>query len=222
MKLFSAIYNLLLGMKTTSKHLFRHAITLQYPEEKWPMPERSRGIVVLLSDKETGELNCTSCLLCMKVCPSAAIKIEQHRDEETKKRILDEFIVDHTICCFCGLCQDTCNFAAIKLAPKYEFSTLTKEDLIWNKDKLQEMGRDVPYEKPVKKKKPVAEKTAKTDHKPEEKPDIKGDPGPTEVGPEIEEAANPAGTEMKKPEEKPADESDDPKADISKSGEETK
>ena len=40
------------------------------------MPERSRGVVVLLSDKETGDLNCTMCMLCMRVCPTAAIQIE--------------------------------------------------------------------------------------------------------------------------------------------------
>jgi NADH-quinone oxidoreductase subunit I len=165
-ELVEALKNLVIGLLTTGKHLGRHAVTLQYPTQKWQMPERSRGIVVLLSDKETGELNCTACMLCMRACPSAAIKIEQHRDEETKKRVLDEFIVDNTICCFCGLCEEACNFAAVKLATKYEFSTLNKEDLIWNKAKLQEVGRDVPYEKPVKKKaapKPAAGKTAKPD-----------------------------------------------------------
>lgn len=179
------------------------------------MPERSRGVVVLLSDTETGELNCTACMLCMRACPSAAIKIEQHRDEETKKRILDEFIVDNSICCFCGLCQDACNFAAIKLAPKYEFSTINKEDLIWKTDKLQEMGRDVPYEKPKKKApvKPAAQKpvekpaavttekvasgespTEKTDEKVETTPALNKDtsePKSSEKKPVMEKAVNP-------------------------------
>lgn len=168
-KLVDAIKNLVIGLFTTGKHLGRHAVTLQYPKEKWQeMPERSRGIVVLLSDKETGKLNCTVCMLCQRACPTAAIRIEFEKVE--KKRVLKDFIVDNTICCFCGLCEDTCNFAAIKMAPKYEFSTLSKEDLIWHRDKLQEMGRDVPYEKPVRKKKAVAkkpaEKTAGTAAKP--------------------------------------------------------
>ncbi len=216
-KVIEGLYNLLLGIRTTSKHLGRHAVTLQYPTERWPMPERSRGVVVLLSDTETGELNCTVCMLCMRACPSAAIKIEQHRDEETKKRILDEFIVDNSICCFCGLCQDACNFAAIKLAPKYEFSTINKKDLIWKKDKLQEMGRDVPYEKPKKKapakpveKKPVdkpattsTEKVA-SNESPAEDTKLKaeanselvkdtGAPKSLEAKPAVEKAMNPEG-----------------------------
>ncbi|MFH2034941.1 MAG: hypothetical protein ABIJ45_00945 [Candidatus Zixiibacteriota bacterium] len=150
-KLLSGIYNLVLGMITTSKHLTRKSVTLQYPTEKWEMPERSRGIVVLLSDKETGELNCTTCLLCMRACPCAAIRIENHKDEETKKRILDDFIVDHTICCYCGLCEEACNFAAIKLATKYEHSVYNPEELVHHTKQLQDLGRDVPYEKPVRK-----------------------------------------------------------------------
>jgi len=147
------IKNLFVGLITTAKHLPRKEVTIQYPTERWPMPERSRGIVVLLSDKETGELNCTTCLLCERACPSSAIKIIYEKDEK-KKRHLKDFIVDHTLCCFCGLCEESCNFAAIKMAGKYEFSTWNKEDLIWHTDKLQEVGLDVPYEPRKKKKKP--------------------------------------------------------------------
>ncbi len=117
------------------------------------MPERSRGIVVLLSDKETGELNCTSCLLCMQACPTAAIRIDAPRGED-KKRVLKSFVIDFGICCFCGLCEEACNFCAIKMTPKYEFSTLTSGELIWDMKKLQEVGRDVDYVDTRKKKAP--------------------------------------------------------------------
>jgi NADH-quinone oxidoreductase subunit I len=157
--LFKDIKNLLIGMRITGKHLGRHAITVQYPEEKWTMPERSRGIVVLLSDKETGELNCTSCLLCARACPTGAIIIDAPRDE-AKKRHLKDFTIDFGLCCFCGLCEETCNFSAIKMAAKYEFSTVSKEDLVWHTDKLQEIGRDVPYVDTRKKKVPVVAKPA--------------------------------------------------------------
>ena len=152
----SGIYNLFLGMFTTGKHLGRHAITLQYPKERWPMPERSRGMVVLLTDHETGKLNCTACLLCMRACPVGAIEIDSFRDEK-KKRHLKGFIVNYHMCCLCGLCEESCNFAAIKLAPKYEFPEFDSSNLIWDCKKLTEMGFDVPYEKPVRKK-PVAKK----------------------------------------------------------------
>lgn len=163
-KLLSGIKNLVVGLFTTGKHLGRHAVTVQYPTEKWTMPERSRGIVVLLSDKETGELNCTVCMLCMRACPTAAIDIQYDKDEKGK-RILKDFVVDQGLCCFCGLCEEACNFAALKMATKYEFSTLNKEDLVWHTDKLQEVGRDVPYEKPERKK-PEAKPAAKPAPKP--------------------------------------------------------
>jgi len=159
MGVWKDIKNLFIGMRITSKHLGRHAITIQYPEEKWTMPERSRGIVILLSDKETGELNCTACMLCQKACPTGAIIIDAPRDE-AKKRHLKGFVVDHGLCCFCGLCEEACNFCAIKMATKYEFSTVTKEDLVWDAKKLQEMGRDVPYVDTRKKKVAPAAKPA--------------------------------------------------------------
>ena len=158
---FKGIRELVRGLQITSKHLGRHAITIQYPEERWTMPERSRGIVVLLSDKETGELNCTACMLSETACPTAAIRIDAPRDEK-KKRHLKQFIVDHGLCCFCGLCEEACNFSALKMATKYEFSSESKEELVWDVKKLQEIGRDVPYIDTRKKKKEAAkEKVSK-------------------------------------------------------------
>jgi NADH-quinone oxidoreductase subunit I len=168
-KLVDAIKNLFVGLFTTGKHLPRRHVTLQYPTERWNMPERSRGIVVLLSDKETGELNCTTCLLCARACPSGAITIDYEKDEK-KKRHLKDFIVNNALCCYCGLCEEACNFTALKLATKYEFSNLDKESLIWHTDKLQEVGRDVPYEKKVRKK-PAAKAAPKKPATPGGKPE---------------------------------------------------
>ena len=153
-------WNLLVGLKTTGKYLPKKSVTLQYPDERWPMPERSRGVVVLLSDPETGKLNCNACQVCMKQCPVNAIYVEQIKDPETKKRYPGEFKIDNTICCFCGICEEVCNFDAIKLTGKYEFSVFDKQELIYDKDKLQEIGRDVKYT-PKKKKKREAGKQEK-------------------------------------------------------------
>ena len=174
-EIFKGIWNLLVGLKTTGKYLTTKAVTLQYPDEKWPMPERSRGVVVLLSDLETGELNCNACLVCSKQCPVSAINIEQIKDPETKKRYPGSFTIDNTICCFCGICEEVCNFDAIKMTGKYEFSVFSKEELIYDMNRLQELGRDVKYT-PKKKKKPApkpaddSKKAESKEEKPAEKP----------------------------------------------------
>jgi len=208
-RIYSALYNLIIGLFTTSKHLAKHAVTIQYPEEKrTDIPERSRGLVVLLSDKETGQLNCTVCMLCQRACPCGAIDIKEHRDEETKKRVLDDFIVDHTICCFCGICEETCNFAGIKLATYYENSTFTKDELIEHKDELQKRGLDVPYEKPVKKK-PAAKPA---DKKPAGKPEAKAEdkkeaplPTPEEAKDKPDKNVTAADARPEEEKEKPSD-----------------
>jgi NADH-quinone oxidoreductase subunit I len=156
--IFSGAWNLLVGLKTTAKYLPTRAVTLQYPDERWTMPERSRGVVVLLSDPETGELNCNACLVCMKQCPVSAITITQEKNEKGE-RYPGIYTIDNTLCCFCGICEEVCNFDAVKLTGKYEFSVFDKADLIYDKKKLQELGRDVKYEKKRKPRpapKPVA------------------------------------------------------------------
>src|SRR5512138_189103 len=158
-QIFSGFWNLLVGLFTTAKRLPKPAVTLQYPDEKWPMPERSRGVVVLLSDPETGELNCNACLVCMKQCPVSAITITQEKNP-AGQRTPGVFTLDNTLCCFCGICEEVCNFDSIKLTGKYEFSTYRKEDLTYDKDRLQELGRDVKYER-KKKAKPAPRLAAK-------------------------------------------------------------
>jgi NADH-quinone oxidoreductase subunit I len=145
-KFFSGVYNLGLGLATTLKYLPKPAITIQYPKKKMEMFERFRGMPVLLSNLETGELNCNACLLCQKACPVAAISIVQFKDPVTKKRRPESFEINTLICCYCGLCEEVCNFDAIKLAPKYEFASSDKQSLlIFDMKKLQEIGRDVKY-----------------------------------------------------------------------------
>ena len=154
MKLLKDIKALLQGLGITGKHLGRHAITVQYPEQRDPIPERSRGMVVLLSDHETGELNCTACMLCAKACPTGAITIDAPRNE-AKKRELSQFMVDMTICCFCGMCEEACNFCAIKMATHYEFSVYDRSELEFDIKTLQKWGKDVPYEDTRKRRAPV-------------------------------------------------------------------
>ena len=169
MSYIKGFIELIKGMGITGKHLGKHAVTLQYPEQKDVMPERSRGVVVLLSDKEDGTLNCTACELCMRACPTAAIRIVAPRGEDKKKH-LESFDLDFALCCYCGLCEEACNFAALKMTGKYEYSSGDIDSVVWDVNKLQEAGRDVDYVDTRKKKEP------KVDAKPaEEKPKTEGE-----------------------------------------------
>ena len=40
------------GMIVTASHVFRKKTTMQYPEEKWTLPEYYRGVPVLVMDDE--------------------------------------------------------------------------------------------------------------------------------------------------------------------------
>jgi NADH-quinone oxidoreductase subunit I len=201
MGLFNGLYNLFKGLTITGKHLGRHAITVQYPEQRDVIPERSRGVVVLLSDKEDGTLNCTACELCMRACPVAAIRVESHRDPETKRKVLDRFTVEKGLCCYCGMCEEACNFSAIKLATKYEFSTTDKEELFWETQKLQDVGRDVPYEDTRRKKKAAAKKTddKKTDGKKAAAADKPGPKDESGAADKTEPKAEPKAEEKEEP-----------------------
>jgi NADH-quinone oxidoreductase subunit I len=142
-RIYSGVYNLILGLTVTVKHLGKHAVTLQYPKERWPMPERSRGCVVLLTDPESNKLKCIACGLCYRVCPNNAIKFTAAKDE-AGKRFAEVFEVDTGLCIYCGLCEESCPVKgkAIKLVPRYEFSVYDKKDLIYDKEKLGEIGRE--------------------------------------------------------------------------------
>ncbi|MCL5961589.1 MAG: hypothetical protein M1358_20135 [Chloroflexi bacterium] len=79
---------ILQGMKVTLEHAFRKKITHVYPYEKPRLPERSRGLIQLIREPETGVLKCEACLLCEKVCPPRAITISYRFRNAFRRRPL--------------------------------------------------------------------------------------------------------------------------------------
>lgn len=106
--------------------------TIQYPEEKLPVPERFRYLPFLLYDEEQGHerahfdgVRCTACGICAKVCPPQCIWIVRSDDPETGRPIPEpaEFYIDIDICMNCGFCMEFCPFDAIKMDHDYELAS---------------------------------------------------------------------------------------------------
>jgi NADH-quinone oxidoreductase subunit I len=116
--------------------------TVQYPEEKLPVPEEFRFIPFLVYEvDENGEKHdrCTSCGICAKVCPPQCIWIVRTNDPKTGRPVPEpeEFYIDTDICMNCGFCAEYCPFDAIKMDHDYELAVYDRYACnIYNKEKL--------------------------------------------------------------------------------------
>ena len=132
------LQELLSGMWLTLTYVFRPKVTINYPYEKGPLSPRFRGEHALRR-YPNGEERCIACKLCEAVCPALAITIEAEPREDGSRRTT-RYDIDMTKCIYCGLCQEACPVDAIVEGPNYEFSTETREELFYNKEKLLANG----------------------------------------------------------------------------------
>ena len=134
--IYQSISSVWVGMNITLKHLFTPSITLQYPEEKWAMPERARN--QLFNDMD----DCIGCDQCARACPVDCIYIETEKSGPgedlgltsmgTKKRLkVLRFDIDMGLCCYCGLCTYPCPTECLVMTPNYEASVYDRSDLIY-------------------------------------------------------------------------------------------
>ena len=101
----------LLSMITVFKHLFKPAVTLEYPEKRLESGKFFRGKPIVNQD-------CSKCGTCTRVCPSDAIKIQGNK-----------FTINLRKCIFCGNCAFYCPQKAIQMSEDYELATPKKSDL---------------------------------------------------------------------------------------------
>ncbi|MBO1073540.1 NADH-quinone oxidoreductase subunit NuoI [Roseomonas marmotae] len=138
-----AAYSLLLtelvsGMALTLKYFFKPKATLKYPNERLALSPRFKGEHALRR-YPNGEERCIACKLCEAVCPALAITIEAEPRDDGSRRTT-RYDIDMTKCIYCGLCEEACPVDAIVEGPNLEFSTETREELIYNKEKLLSNG----------------------------------------------------------------------------------
>ena len=150
---------MLTGMGITMKHLFKIRkgnVTLQYPEEKWPRPDRNIGFELsnynLIRSKLHVDIDdCIGCRKCERACPVQCIKIDTIKvpketdlgitSKGTTKRILvSRFDIDMSECMFCNLCTYPCPEDCIymtggpnseKQPLDYEYSQYDRKNLIF-------------------------------------------------------------------------------------------
>lgn len=133
------LYHFFVGFRTVFKYFFAENVTLNYPEEKGQISTRFRGEHALRRYKN-GEERCIACKLCEAICPAQAITIEAEPRSDNSRRTV-RYDIDMTKCIYCGLCQESCPVDAIVEGPNFEYATETREELMYNKQKLLQNGQ---------------------------------------------------------------------------------
>src|ERR1700733_10195853 len=126
------------GMWLTLRYFFKQKATINYPYEKGPISPRFKGEHALRRSPN-GERRCIACKLCEAICPAQAITIEAEPRADGSRRTT-RYDIDMTKCIYCGLCEEACPVDAIVEGPNFEVATETREELMYNKDKLLENG----------------------------------------------------------------------------------
>src|SRR2546430_9085104 len=119
-------------------------ITVQYPEERSPLPENYRNFPFLIYDGSDphGGLRCVACKICEKECPPQCIYIVKSEDKKPdyigKPQFYAKvFDIDISVCMSCQICVEVCPFEAIKMDKEFELSRRERFDaLLMRKDDL--------------------------------------------------------------------------------------
>ena len=119
--------SLWVGLKITLQQFFKRPVTVPYPYQTLPIPERYRGHVELVRDPETGLSLCIACKSCEKACPSGCILVEGIKREGDKRKSPTDFRVDFTRCSLCGSCVEVCPTEALRFSKRYNWADTRKE-----------------------------------------------------------------------------------------------
>lgn len=152
------------GFGTTLRHLFgsfgngKMNRTLQYPEERREhyKPEDGgmevsnfRGFHRLNRD-EQGRVKCVACMMCPTICPANCIHIVAAESPwDDREKYPAKFEIDELRCIFCGMCEEACPVDAIELTQEYDIVGKSRQELIFDKNKLLHMYDITVNRKPM-------------------------------------------------------------------------
>ncbi|MGZ4967464.1 MAG: 4Fe-4S dicluster domain-containing protein [Chthoniobacterales bacterium] len=134
---------ILKGMAVTAKNFVGsyfikdRLITVQYPEERSPLPENYRNFPFLVFDGADAQagLRCVACQICEKECPPQCIYIVKSKDKKPDYVGKPQFYpaifdIDISVCMSCQICVEVCPFEAIKMDKVYELSKRERFDAL--------------------------------------------------------------------------------------------
>lgn len=126
------------GVKVTLNHLFfKPKVTVQYPEEKRELRiENYRGVHRLNRDPD-GRVACVACFMCETACPAHCIHIVADESPwEDREKYPAQFDIDELRCIYCGMCEEACPVDAIELTPEHDLVGQSRDEMIFDKEKL--------------------------------------------------------------------------------------
>lgn len=137
-----SVYDRFKGFYVTLGEFFKPPTTVQYPKERRDSGHRFRGLPVLVTDVETGEEKCTACGLCATACPNNVIQMTSE-PHATKGRHPVTYTIQGPRCLFCGLCVEACPVKAIQMSHHFELAATDRNNLLYDKERLLELGRGI-------------------------------------------------------------------------------
>jgi NADH-quinone oxidoreductase subunit I len=129
------------GLQTTVRHTAKTlfgggAVTQQYPEVEPKLPPNYRGVHRLNRD-EQGRVKCVACYMCSTACPAHCIDIVAAPSPwPDREKYPETFVIDELRCIYCGMCEQACPVDAIELTTLYDLSGLSREEMMFDKEKL--------------------------------------------------------------------------------------
>ena len=182
--MFNSLKGLVVTLVSTMNGL-RSPVTRQYPNsgnllkkhlEPTPVKDRFMGFPALTWDEEINEPYCTSCMVCIRGCPtqcmSAVMKDNPLYEQEksSRRKIVDSFEINLNRCILCGICVEVCNFDAIVMTHEHEMSTSSRNGDRMNLPALLELGhkfqKETDWIPPTKRAKVVKEDATKVSKAP--------------------------------------------------------
>ena len=152
--MFNSLKGLALTFVSTMKGL-RAPVTRQYPDsgnllhrqdEPTPVKDRFMGFPALTWDDGVNEPFCTSCMVCIRQCPtqcmSSTMKDNPLHEEgkSSRRKIVDSFEINLNRCILCGICVEVCNFDAIVMTHEHEMSDYSRNGARVDLPELLEVG----------------------------------------------------------------------------------